>query len=359
MLISAFITHKKAEHYSDCQDRFSINPDTKSIALSDGMSQSIFQKIWAEILVNTFTSNEEWVPNIENVKALSTIWRNNVEENIKAQKESGNKSVWRAERSLIDGHSAGATFLGIRFKGLNWDCDVLGDSCLILVNDNQIKAIYSSEEVSSFDNYPDFFDSNSKKDGKGKPRNINGLLVPGDSLLMVSDPFSDYLLKHKGSKEESKLIDRLLGINSHSEFEEVVEELRQKGMHNDDSTLIIVKQDGNELFTYSPIPDDIYNLIEKEKSETLRSQTETSVNPTSKVNCQEEISDEASVSAPESKEVQWEQYCLNTLKEELRILLMKEILGWKDKALKKRNNKQKLENYIQDIINIFKRNLNN
>ena len=50
MDIRAFITHKKAETFSDCQDRFSINSDTKSVAVSDGMSQSFFQKIWAEIL---------------------------------------------------------------------------------------------------------------------------------------------------------------------------------------------------------------------------------------------------------------------------------------------------------------------
>ena len=51
MKIRAFITHKKAEHFNDCQDRFSINADTKSVALSDGMSQSWQQKIWAQLLV--------------------------------------------------------------------------------------------------------------------------------------------------------------------------------------------------------------------------------------------------------------------------------------------------------------------
>lgn len=260
MLIRAFITHKRAEHFSDCQDRFSINYDTKSIAVSDGMSQSIFQKYWAEILVDTFTSNQEWVPNKESIQELSSIWRNKVEESIKAQKEAGNKSVWRAERSLMDGRSAGATFLGIRFQGLDWEADVLGDTCLIWVNDNQIKEIFTSEDVDQFDSYPDFFDSNPKNEGKGIPIQKEGSLATGDTLLMVSDPFSDYLLKNRGSKEETILVDRLLGINSHKEFEEVVEEWRNKGMHNDDSTLIIIKSDGSEDFKIIK-EDDIAELI--------------------------------------------------------------------------------------------------
>ena len=52
MRIKAFITHKDKERFSDCQDRFRVNKDTKSIALADGMSQSIFQKIWAQLLVD-------------------------------------------------------------------------------------------------------------------------------------------------------------------------------------------------------------------------------------------------------------------------------------------------------------------
>ena len=356
MLISAYITHKKAEHYSDCQDRFSINPDTKSIALSDGMSQSIFQKYWAEILVNTFTSNSEWVPNREAVKELSPIWRNKVEENIKVQKSLGNRSVWRAERSLFDGHSAGATFLGIRFNGLNWEGDVLGDSCLVLVNNNQIKNIYSSEDVEVFDSYPDFFDSNPQKEGKGVPKNIKGTLEAGDSILMVSDPFSDFLLKNRGTQEESKLIDRLLGVNSHKEFVEVVEEWRRKGMHNDDSTLIIIKQDGKDSFNFNPFPDDILKLIEEDKKESNISQKinndEDSQNPQSEKEVSQE--DESNHSL---KDIKFEEFLSDSFKIELKQILIKDILGWKDRALKKEKNQKKLDNYIQEIINLIKQKL--
>lgn len=54
MKVKAFITHKKAEKYSDCQDSFAVNGENKAIAVSDGISQTIFSGIWSEILTDAF-----------------------------------------------------------------------------------------------------------------------------------------------------------------------------------------------------------------------------------------------------------------------------------------------------------------
>lgn len=265
MTINAFITHKKAESYSDCQDRFSINFDTKSIALSDGMSQSIFQKYWAEILVKTYTDDSNWIPNLEEVRKLYPLWKRKVEEVIQIQKESDCKTVWRAERSLREGYSAGATFLGIRFHDHNWECHVLGDSCLIHIRNNKIIDIITSENVSEFDSYPDYYDSNPQKAGKGEIAKRHGELLQDDVVLLVSDPFSDFLFKKRGSKEEPVIIEQLLSIKSHTEFEEIVREWRKMGMNNDDSTLIIILPDGSDDF-HVKYEDSIMELINYEKT---------------------------------------------------------------------------------------------
>jgi len=202
MIISAFITHKKAENFSDCQDRFSINVDTKSIALADGLSQSLFPKYWADILVRSFTSNPEWIPNLASVRELAPQWLDIVNSIVQKQYLEGCNSAWRAERSLKEGRSAGATFVGLRFNNYQWECDVLGDSCLVQVSNNQITKILTSEEVSAFDNFPDYYDSNPQKDGKGQLLSDKGIIKEGETLLLVSDPFSDFLLKNKGSEVE-------------------------------------------------------------------------------------------------------------------------------------------------------------
>lgn len=274
MLIRAFITHKEAEYYIDCQDRFSINLDSKSIALSDGMSQSIFQKYWAEILVNAYTSDTNWYPNISSVRKLSPLWREKVNEYVKNQKKEG-KNPWRVERNLSDGLSAGATFLGIRFDRNTWSCQILGDSCLVLIREGQITDIISSENASSFNNYPDYYDSHPQKEGKGKLKDIRGQLSSNCAILLVTDPFSDFLKRKSGTEEEKSLIHQLLHIETHEEYESVVEEWRKMGMHNDDSTLIVILPDGSDIFDIK-LEDDIFKLIECEKSEIESSLNQTS-----------------------------------------------------------------------------------
>lgn len=97
-------------------------------------------------------------------------------------------------------------------------------------------------------------------------------------ILLVSDPFSDFLLKNKGTGNESVLVDRLSGVNSHKEFETVVAEWRDLGMHNDDSTLVIIKQDkSDELNIIEGCIDSIDKLIENEKIVAAEESFETNV----------------------------------------------------------------------------------
>ncbi len=357
MLVSAFITHKKAERFSDCQDRFSINANTKSIALSDGMSQSIFQKYWAEILVEKYTSAPEWVPNLASVKELAPTWKDKVLEIIQRQKDEGNRSAWRAERNLIDGLSAGATFLGIRFKGNQWECDVLGDSCLILIRDNKIADIISSKDITVFDSYPDFFDSNPNKDGKGSPRHKTGTINSGETILLVSDPFSDFLLKKRNTPDEAVMVDRLLGVNSHSEFEEVVENWREIGMHNDDSTLIIIKQGDGDSFNVIN-KDDIVNLIRQERitAENLQKcETINTIHYIEDDNSSQISEDtEIEVLSPDQPNINLADFFNDDFFKQLESILFRGLGGW---TLSKKKKQQKISAIINKIKKLISQKL--
>lgn len=251
MRIRAFITHKKAEHFKDCQDRFSINADTKSVAVSDGMSQSYQQKVWADLLVNAFTENAKWEPNLESVKKLAPIWTKNVKNFIQKLKDTNapQSLIIRNENALALKKSAGATLCGIRFNGNNWFGHVLGDSCLIEIEKNKIRNLYTSQDGKEFDNHPDYFDSNPLVDGKGTPLAIRGTLGKSTSIIIVSDPFSDFLNEQRKIGNEEGYIKQLLTINNHDEYENLVAEWRDiLNMHNDDSTLIIIEYDGRTTF---------------------------------------------------------------------------------------------------------------
>lgn len=275
MVIRAFITHKQAELFADCQDRFGVNPDTKSIAVSDGMGSTWQQKIWAQLLVDTFIESRDWQPTKNTTNPLCYLWRNKVERLIEQLKKKPRTSlsqreineldalIYRNERNLIAGRSAGATFVGIRFSGNIWNGSVLGDSCLIEWDGNEAK-FNTSQDSETFDSFPDYFDSDALKEGKGIPKPIEGVLTEGNCLLLVSDPFSEFLLEHSKQGDISRYIQQLLSLASHDDFETLVSEWRKEGMHNDDTTLVIVEYDrlNNLAITYK---DDIVEMVKNEK----------------------------------------------------------------------------------------------
>lgn len=268
MIISAFITHKKSERYSDCQDRFSVNKDNKSIAVSDGMSQSYQQKIWASLLVESFTSGSMQTITEETFDTLRAKWHKKVLKFIdNLQKNPGQEYLVRMNKnSVAQRRSAAATLLGIRFDGYKWEGVVLGDTCLIELDDkNSVQAIHSSQDK-EFDNYPDYIDSTTIHDKqKGQFRKICGELRAGHKILLVSDPFSNIFQDFKNGKTDLD-IDELLNLKTHEEFCALVERWRaEKGMTNDDSTLVIVTHDSSEEFNIAQL-DDINDLISKEKN---------------------------------------------------------------------------------------------
>lgn len=295
MLVKAFITHKLSEKYKDCQDRFSLNVDKFTVAVSDGMSESIFPHYWAEILSDAY-AEEQFVPD-NGVEPLCTLWHEKVSNFIEEGKK--NKTLhWRTEVNFLEGKSAGATLCGVKFENSSkWRGHVLGDSCLITINENTIEEIYSSEDK-PFDSYPDFYDSNPKNLGRGTIREVSGKISQGKRLLLVSDPFSEYLSLNRDRSES--LISEILSLNNHEEFCQLVDRWRKNGMHNDDSTLVIIDWDGRKSFNVKH-SDDIYSLIKQEDEATTVSHSEVNNKKTFESEVKKDVT-QKSESIPEPSE---------------------------------------------------------
>ena len=238
MRARGFIVPKACEQAADCQDRFSINALTGSVAVCDGMSQSFFPKYWAEILASRYTADRDWFPSPENTAALSSLWRERVEGRLARFREAG-VAPWRSESMLAEGCSAGSTLVGVRLDGNCWRCDVLGDSCLVVTEGDRIVEICSSMDTARFDNYPDYFDSNPMMPGKGEVKTFSGILT-GKALFLVTDPLGEYLSCVRGTARESVCIRELLAVESVGEFGILVGYWRRDGMHNDDTTMVVL-----------------------------------------------------------------------------------------------------------------------
>ena len=267
MKVKAFVTHKLSEKFTDCQDRFGINPDTKSVAVSDGMSSSWQQKKWARILADEYVNSKDWIPTTDTIKPLCKKWRDEVVADIERMKNSNTPEnlIYRNERNLASGRSAGATLVGIRFSGTEWKGSVLGDSCLIEWDGKEkIATFHTSQDVESFDAYPDYFDSNAANEGKGTPKEIQGVLTKDRMLFLVSDPFSDFLFEQNKQGDIAHYIDAFVNVSSHGEFEKLVADWRSLGMHNDDTTLVSIIPDETDNIIVQNM-DNIDALIDEEK----------------------------------------------------------------------------------------------
>ena len=262
MKVRWFITHKKSETYSDCCDRFSCNAANRRMAISDGISQSVFSGEWAEILTEGYVKGLNLGDESERVH-LCEMWLERVQSYVAEKKKTG-VSTWRLERHLTEKNGAGATFCGIEFKNRSdWDGFVLGDSCLIEV-ENECGSykinIHSSNVDGVFDNCPDYFDSFESNNGKGHPKQLCGKISDRSFLLLVTDPFASFLSRNKDNI--TQYIEQILALVDHKGFCHLVDKWRTNGMTDDDSTLGIIEYDGEDNETELH-RDDLHKLIEK------------------------------------------------------------------------------------------------
>ncbi|MDE6190421.1 MAG: protein phosphatase 2C domain-containing protein [Muribaculum sp.] len=248
MVIKAFIYHKRAEKYSDCQDCFGINSQNNRIAVSDGMSQSIFPQWWAKILVDDYLENG-CMP--KDILPLQDKWQRMLLSEIRLREEEAitnpKRDPWRLKNLLAEKSGAGATLCGLTLGKNEWSCECLGDSCVITINYDNTLNIYTSQ-VGEFGNRPDYFDS--FRTGRGEPirKTINRDVK---AILMVTDPFAELFQLHENNIEFIKArFDELQSLTTHESFTELVERWRDEfGMHNDDSTLVFIDDFSNSDFT--------------------------------------------------------------------------------------------------------------
>jgi hypothetical protein len=145
---------------------------------------------------------------------------------------------------------------------------VLGDSCIIVIHWDVNKIDVLSSEDKEFDSYPDYVDSNPNSNGKGIIRDLHGTINQDTTLLLVSDPFSDFLSKNENNA--LSLVNELVNIKSHKEYVVLVDKWRHEGMHNDDSSLVVITYDEQSKF----ILENVDNLEELIKLETASENSE-------------------------------------------------------------------------------------
>lgn len=192
------------------------------------------------------------------IQELREEWWSFFHEELERQRKANAPMVWQLENCYNDEKSAGSTLAGIRINKISEGTnekftvsyDILGDSCFIVVKNNQVTEQFSSNpnEI-EFGNYPDYIDSNNKIGQKGSPMSGEILVSDFDKLFLVTDALSKKFDKERNESDKGQsFIEQINKITNHDEFEIWVDTLRKDGLSDDDTTLVCLEWGEGEEF---------------------------------------------------------------------------------------------------------------
>lgn len=232
--VSAFHCPKEGNAQDDYEDAWSIQcpPDGHRIAIADGATESSFSKLWAALLVESFTrSRSVGYEFFWNLQPARRLWSRSVK--LK-------DLPWYAKEKA--GMGAFAAFLGVSVNSnaRTWDAIAVGDCCLFHLDVGRrgyrLLTSFPLDKSESFGMSPFLLGTTEDKELHQHLRRTSGYFRPGDSLLLASDALSAWMLqRHEVDKDVWEMVS---SINTQSRFEALVHLARTRGLHNDDSTLV-------------------------------------------------------------------------------------------------------------------------
>ncbi len=240
---------KAGNRPEECEDAFRVvysqrvGPGMARAVVCDGASESAFAREWATTLADAFVDRTPDIPGLTGDSLKSWLkkgqedWHGGV---------PWDKIPWHGEAKARAG--AFATLLGVTLGAapddstrLCWQAVAVGDSCLFIVRDGQLRLSFPLEDPAEFGNNPALICSNPANSGGLWPevRRESGECAPGDRLILASDALACWFLERHAAGEKSW--ETLLALDAPGWDSWVGESRREGLMRNDDTTLVIIE----------------------------------------------------------------------------------------------------------------------
>ncbi len=207
------------------------------VAIADGASTASASGLWAQILVKTAVECKAPWSRTAFRKGILVMKR--AEWHRQARAVLPQPISWFAEAALDRG--AFSTLLLAEVEGNTWRAEGWGDSCLFHLRDGLLVRALPNLKPEDFEKNPYLLASIQGHD-EGIAKNLlfaRGNLLRGDMLIMATDALACWLVT---TGAWSEFLREVCSLRSEEDFALWVDELRrERGLKNDDTTLVLVE----------------------------------------------------------------------------------------------------------------------
>jgi hypothetical protein len=182
---------------SECEDSIAIDISRLRFAVSDGATEGFDSRRWARYLTRAWVSPSSGALDtfdfIDRVRALGERLE---------EKWAGRRLPWYLEEKASAG--AFAAFLGLQITPeWTWSALALGDCCLIIERDRTLAQAFPLSSPDDFSNRPILVASKTDRDASKQALRLGqGVCLPGDTFLLMSDAIACWYLGHATSNRE-------------------------------------------------------------------------------------------------------------------------------------------------------------
>lgn len=245
-------------------DAYAVNPSLGLVAISDGVTNSVFPDVWANLLVKTFcetTGSElDALFDLKNIDSWLDPIRKQWSADVKSIIDQNDFEPEITNKFLLK-KPAAATFIGIQFidqpAGARWRALIIGDSVAMQIRNKRIIGSYLISKSDEFSQKT--YGLTSYPISNTQLQMVQGDTKKGDLFLLVTDALGKWLLQLSESSEQLFImaLDLMTGMQEPGQFEKFVVQQRldrKRRLDLDDTSFILVdpKPDGEQMLEFAP-----------------------------------------------------------------------------------------------------------
>jgi hypothetical protein len=221
-------TPKRDRQPHENEDSVAGNASTGRFAVSDGASTAARSGVWSALLTEAFVRGDDPLSGRVLTELRREWWKLVLEPSL----------AWHAMDKLAQGSAA--TFVGLALSGNSYQVTAIGDSCLFHIRKQELLLAAPLNDWTRFSRYAVLVSTLPNCPlAADQLWSGGGQFDDGDVFLLATDAVAKQWLRHYA--ERGTLWPICDQVGDQAEFARLIEQERERGLDNDDSTICVVR----------------------------------------------------------------------------------------------------------------------